>query len=78
MPRMSGLELLAEARDQPLMRGLPIVIVTSSDDEKLRRAALALDAAGYIVKQADRSHIEGMRAWLRGYSSALAWRAEQA
>jgi CheY-like chemotaxis protein len=50
MPRMNGLELLREIRRRPALRHLPMVVFTTSDDENDRRAAFALQAAGYMTK----------------------------
>jgi CheY-like chemotaxis protein len=56
MPRMSGLELLAELRADPDLRVLPVVIMTTSVDEADVAAAYGKNVAGYICKSNDREH----------------------
>jgi len=50
MPRVSGIELLRTIRDDPALRSLPVVVMTTSSDERDRKAAFDLHVAGYIVK----------------------------
>lgn len=50
MPRMSGIELLREIRDRDNLRHLPVVVLTTSDDERDRIDAYNLNVAGYILK----------------------------
>ena len=50
MPRMSGLDLLKELRNDPRLKRLPSVVLTTSDDPHDRDAAFCLGAAGYFVK----------------------------
>jgi CheY-like chemotaxis protein len=50
LPRQSGLEVLQWARAQPGLRELPIVILTSSSQDRDIGSAYALGANGYLVK----------------------------
>ena len=50
LPRMSGLELLEWMREQPLLRTLPVVILTSSRESRDLERAYALGANSYLVK----------------------------
>jgi len=50
MPRMNGIEFLRELRSDPDLRHLPVVVLTTSDDERDRLDAWELNVAGYIVK----------------------------
>lgn len=50
MPRMSGIELLREIRGRDNLRHLPVVVLTTSDDERDRIDAYNLNVAGYILK----------------------------
>ncbi len=53
MPRMNGLELLRELRQHPRLSRIPVVILTTSADERDRAAAYELHAAGYLLKPLD-------------------------
>lgn len=50
MPRMNGLEFLRELRDDPNLRHLTVVVLTTSDDERDKIEAYNLNVAGYILK----------------------------
>jgi CheY-like chemotaxis protein len=50
MPRMSGIEFLREVRRDADLKHLPVVILTTSDDERDRVEAYNLNVAGYILK----------------------------
>ena len=50
LPRMSGLELLAWMREQPTLRSLPVVVLTSSRESRDLERAYALGANSYLVK----------------------------
>ena len=50
MPRMGGIELLREIRGRDDLKHLPVVVLTTSDDERDRIDAYNLNVAGYLVK----------------------------
>jgi len=50
MPRMGGLEFLAELRADPELKAIAVVILTTSRDEKDIVQAFGYNVAGYIVK----------------------------
>ncbi len=50
MPKMNGLEFLAELRHEPEFSHIPVFIMTTSNEETDRMAAQKLNVAGYIVK----------------------------
>jgi CheY-like chemotaxis protein len=50
MPRMNGIEFLRELRADPELRAIPVVVLTTSDDERDRVEAYHLNVAGYILK----------------------------
>jgi CheY-like chemotaxis protein len=50
MPRMNGIEFLKELREDPELRLTPVVVLTTSDDERDRVDAYNLNVAGYILK----------------------------
>jgi two-component system, chemotaxis family, response regulator Rcp1 len=53
MPRMGGLEVLAEIKQHPDWKRIPVVIMTSSDDEKDVVGAYNKHANCYITKPID-------------------------
>ena len=50
MPRMNGIELLRELRADSALHTTPVVVLTTSDDERDRIEAYNLHVAGYLVK----------------------------
>jgi CheY-like chemotaxis protein len=50
MPRMNGIEFLRELRADPDLHSTPVVVLTTSDDERDRVEAYNLNVAGYILK----------------------------
>jgi CheY-like chemotaxis protein len=50
MPRMGGIEFLRELRADPELRHIPVVVLTTSNDDKDRVEAYNLNVAGYILK----------------------------
>ena len=50
MPKMNGLEFLRAIREDPALRSLTVVVLTTSDDERDRIEAYNLNVAGYILK----------------------------
>jgi CheY-like chemotaxis protein len=50
LPRMNGIELLHEMRGDEALRTTPVVVLTTSADERDLRAAYELGVAGYLVK----------------------------
>jgi CheY-like chemotaxis protein len=50
MPKMNGLEFLHELRADPKIRHIPVVVLTTSDEEQDLMHAYDLNVAGYIVK----------------------------
>jgi CheY-like chemotaxis protein len=70
MPRMDGLEVLRQLRADEAARGLPVVVLTSSERPEDREAAVALGASWFVCKPTDgrrlRSEIQQLAAhWSR-------------
>jgi len=50
MPRMNGIEFLAELRADPDLKKIPVVVLTTSNAEQDRIDAYNSNVAGYILK----------------------------
>jgi CheY-like chemotaxis protein len=50
MPRMNGIEMLRELRADPDLHSIPVVVLTTSNEERDRADAYRLHVAGYLVK----------------------------
>ena len=50
MPRMNGIEFLRELRADPVHALSPVVVLTTSNDERDRIDAYHLNVAGYLLK----------------------------
>jgi CheY-like chemotaxis protein len=50
MPRMNGIEFLRELRADPELSPTPVIVLTTSNDERDRIEAYNLNVAGYILK----------------------------
>jgi CheY-like chemotaxis protein len=50
MPKMSGLEFLQELRADSTIRHIPVIMLTTSNEEQDRIQAYDLNVAGYILK----------------------------
>jgi putative two-component system response regulator len=57
MPGKDGFEFLAELRQNPKTRDLPVVIVTGTGDRGLKRRALEMGAADLLAKPIDREDL---------------------
>ena len=53
LPRVNGLEVLKEIREDPKLKHLPVVILTSSREEKDIITGYALGTNAYVVKPVD-------------------------
>jgi CheY-like chemotaxis protein len=50
LPRMNGIEFLRHLRSDPQLNLIPVVVLTTSADERDKIEAFNLNAAGYLVK----------------------------
>jgi CheY-like chemotaxis protein len=50
MPRMNGIEFLRAIRADEDLRSLPVVVLTTSNDERDKVDAYNLNVAGYLLK----------------------------
>jgi CheY-like chemotaxis protein len=69
LPRMGGIAMLHELRADPALRSTPVVVLTTSGEDRDLRAAYELNAAGYLIKPAESSDFRELVAALIGYWS---------
>ena len=50
MPKMNGIEFLRELRSDPALQLTPVVVLTTSNDERDKIEAYNLNVAGYLLK----------------------------
>lgn len=50
MPGLSGIEVAAELREDPLTRGIPIIMLTARGQKSDREQAERLEISSYLVK----------------------------
>lgn len=55
MPCMNGLELLARLKEDPRLRSIPVIMLTTSRNERDRMESFDRSVAGYMVKPVDYS-----------------------
>jgi CheY-like chemotaxis protein len=62
MPRMNGIEFLKIVKADDKLKKIPIVVLTTSDNEKDIIESFELSVAGYMIKPADyKAFIEAIR-----------------
>lgn len=67
MPGMSGIEFLRELRADPKLRHTPVVVLTTSGDEKDRIDAYDFHVAGYLRKPVEFPRFMELTAALNKY-----------
>ncbi len=50
MPKMNGIEFLTELRADPNLKQIPVVVLTTSNEDRDRLNAYNLNVAGYLLK----------------------------
>ncbi|HEY9813082.1 MAG TPA: response regulator [Candidatus Sericytochromatia bacterium] len=50
MPKMGGIEFLRELRKDPAIKAIPVIVLTTSNEDKDKVEAYNMNVAGYIVK----------------------------
>lgn len=50
MPKMNGIEFLQELRAVPELKATPVIVLSTSDEDKDKIEAYNLNVAGYILK----------------------------
>ncbi|NNM82353.1 MAG: response regulator [Burkholderiales bacterium] len=62
MPRMGGIEFLKEVKGHAAYRSIPVVVLTTSAEQKDKVDSFELGVAGYMAKPVDyRQFVEVMR-----------------
>ena len=62
MPIMNGLELLRELKADPALMAIPVIVLTTSDEQQDKVSSFNLGVAGYMAKPVDyRRFVEMMR-----------------
>lgn len=50
MPKMNGIEFLRELRSDPELKLIPVIVLTTSNEDRDKVEAYNFNVAGYIVK----------------------------
>ncbi|MEO8908644.1 MAG: response regulator [Gemmatimonadaceae bacterium] len=66
MPKLSGLDVLKQVREQDRFKSLPCIILTAGGDAKHERDALALGATQFLTKPFSPKKLYGLVARLTG------------
>jgi CheY-like chemotaxis protein len=53
MPRMNGVDFLKVVKNDPNLRRIPVVVLTTSKEQSDRSATFSLGVAGYMAKGVD-------------------------
>jgi CheY-like chemotaxis protein len=67
MPRMSGLEFLRELRKDPDLLHTPVIVLTTSNDDRDKIEAYNLNVAGYLLKPVTFTNFVEVMATLNKY-----------
>lgn len=59
MPVMNGFEFLAAIKEDPYLRSIPVVVLTTSQEESDRYMSFQYSVAGYVVKPVEFSEFVG-------------------
>jgi CheY-like chemotaxis protein len=71
MPRMNGLEFLRALRADPELRATPVVVLTTSNDDRDRLQSYAHNVAGYLIKPVASPAFVELMAALNAYWSRV-------
>ncbi|MEL6675921.1 MAG: response regulator [Bacteroidota bacterium] len=75
MPKINGLELLKILKEDPVYKVIPVVILTTSEDDEDRLKSFELSVAGYMIKPYRYEDFLQMMEVIKGYwrTSKLAY-----
>lgn len=71
MPRMNGIEFLQQLRQDPTLHRTPVVVLTTSKDERDLVDAYELNVAGYIIKPVTFEKFVGVVGTMNDYWSLV-------
>jgi CheY-like chemotaxis protein len=71
LPKKDGRQVLAEIKANPELRGIPVVILSSSDAEKDIAESYALGANGYLIKAVDLRAFQSIVQAVEGFWSTM-------
>ena len=77
LPKKSGLEVLEWMRQQPRLQRIPVVIVTTSGEERDRKRALELGAREYYIKPIDSSGLLRLAKKIHTYTRMFCARIQE-
>ncbi len=69
MPKMNGIEFLRELRSDPQLKAIPVIVLTTSNEDRDKVEAYNLNVAGYILKPVTFSNFVAAVATLNNYWS---------
>ena len=62
MPNMNGIEFLQNVKQDPLLRRIPVIVLTTSEEQQDKMRSFDLGVAGYMTKPVDyRQFVEVVR-----------------
>lgn len=67
MPKKDGREVLREIKQHPVLKGIPVVIFSTTNNEQEMRRCYELGANSYVTKPNSFEHLLKIVANLRGY-----------
>ena len=50
MPEMNGIEFLKATSETPALAGIPVIVLTTQDEDPIRQQAMSLGANGFLAK----------------------------
>lgn len=69
MPKMNGIEFLRELRSDPELKVIPVIVLTTSNEDRDKVEAYNLNVAGYILKPVTFANFVAAVATLNNYWS---------
>jgi len=67
LPKVGGLDVLKRLKEHPIYRHIPVVVLTSSSEDRDIQAAYSRGANSYIVKEIDFDKFLDIAAYIENY-----------